>query len=129
MPLLSPESSVKIFCDIRGDVTDRTGYIKSAGYPAGYQPNSDCTVSFYLNRGETLQIIFHRFNLEARGENLDICVNYMYISDGGTLIEPMCKLPFGTVFNSTTSQVILNLRSDNSVEATGFLFEYRGNFL
>lgn len=112
--------------DCGGVLNDLTGQLK---YPTGslYDHNSQCAWILRTNESMVLNVTFHRFELEDSSE----CrFDWLQINDGRSaaaqIIGRFCgsHKPLGGNIISSTNNLYLWFRSDNSTSKEGFELEW-----
>jgi len=127
---IKPEDSTDTtVCD--REITGTSGTVTSPGYPSSYAPGMDCTTIIRAPEGNTIKLIFTRFDIDkTQGCNYD----YLEIRDGDTDTSPIIEtsscingkycgkeLPSGpTAINTTGNALYCKFVSDEKTSGPGF---------
>nr|XP_033495310.1 cubilin [Epinephelus lanceolatus] len=108
-----------------GVLTAASGGFSSPNYPLPYHPNAECYWTIRTNQGNQLLLSFPEFHLESSST---CAYDYLAVYDGNSSSSPqlakLCGSELPSTINSSSNQLYVKLRTDNSVNAGGFLASY-----
>lgn len=108
-----------------GMLTTASGAFSSPNYPLAYHPNAECYWNIRTSQGSQLQLSFSDFHLESSSTCL---YDYLAVYDGNSSSTPelakLCGSQLPSTINSSSNQLYVKLRTDNSINTGGFLASY-----
>ncbi|KAK2886327.1 cubilin [Channa argus] len=111
-----------------GTLTTASGGFSSPNYPLPYHPNVECYWNIRTSKGSQLLLSFSDFHLESSSTCM---FDYLAVYDGNsssaTELAKLCGSQRPSIINSSSHELYVKLRTDNSVNAGGFLASYTTN--
>ncbi|XP_053408750.1 cubilin-like isoform X2 [Mercenaria mercenaria] len=108
-----------------GTLTGFSGVIESPNFPNPYPHNRNCTWIIEASQGNTVNVTFSHFNIEAHP---NCQYDYLQINDGGyetsNSLGTFCGINLPPPLASTQERLWLKFVSDYSVAPAGFRLEY-----
>ncbi|XP_059183305.1 cubilin [Centropristis striata] len=108
-----------------GMLTTASGGFSSPNYPLPYHPNVECYWTIRTSQGSQLHLSFPDFHLESSST---CSFDYLAVYDGNSSSAPelarLCGAQLPSTINSSSNQLFVKLRTDNSVAAGGFIASY-----
>lgn len=106
-------------------ITDPMGYITSPNYPNNYPNNTNCVWRFATTPGHRVQLNFTSFELEFHQE---CAFDHLEIYNGLTVrsftLGRFCGNSTPGLITSTSNQMLIIFRADNSGQKLGFSANY-----
>ncbi|KAM9333329.1 LOW QUALITY PROTEIN: cubilin [Pholidichthys leucotaenia] len=108
-----------------GVLTTHSGGLSSPNYPLPYHPNIECYWSIRTSQGSLLRLSFSDFHLET---TTSCSYDYLAVYDGNSSsaseLAKLCGSQLPNPINSSSNELYIKLRTDNSISTGGFLASY-----
>ncbi|XP_062911527.1 adhesion G-protein coupled receptor G6 isoform X1 [Mobula hypostoma] len=108
--------------DCSETLTGLSGQFSSPCHPKTYDPNLDCKWTILAPTGFIIQLTFQDFNLE---ESQGCPYDFVAIETGAEKIKFCGVTAKGHTLNSTKNEMIVEFKTDFSIQKSGFLATYR----
>uniref|UniRef100_A0A4W3K7X0 Cubilin n=1 Tax=Callorhinchus milii TaxID=7868 RepID=A0A4W3K7X0_CALMI len=111
-----------------GTLTTSTGSFTSPNYPMPYPHNTECYWRIQINAGSIIELDFDAFHLDSiSGCSYDYLAVYDGNSTNSYLLATLCGNQKPTTIRSTSNNMYIKLRTDNSIGRGGFFAKYKSN--